>query len=102
MVNYEQWSWPDQIVLPDLAESHQSGKKCYQKYMAKSRQSVKKISMHSKTGAQFLSAKTLLGTLQGRQGPSFFWSKKSDQGHYCMLAGGSYDSRQWMLFLKYI
>ena len=41
MVNYEQWSWPNQTVLPDLAESRQSGKKVLPE-MAKSRQSGQK------------------------------------------------------------
>ena len=37
MINYEQWSWHDQTVLPDLAKSHQSGKKVLPD-VAKSRQ----------------------------------------------------------------
>ena len=41
MVNYEQWSWPDQTVLPDLEKSHQSGKKALPE-MEKSCQSGKK------------------------------------------------------------
>ena len=32
ILNYKQWSWPDQTVLPDLAKSCQSRKKCYQKW----------------------------------------------------------------------
>ena len=42
MVNYEQWSWPDQTVLPDLAKSCQSDKNVLPE-LAKSRQTCQKV-----------------------------------------------------------
>ena len=42
MVNYEQWSWPDQTLLPDLEKSHQSGKKALPEMEKKLPKSAKK------------------------------------------------------------
>ena len=49
MMNYEEWSWPDQTVLPDLAESCQNGKTVLWE-MAKSRRSDQKVQKMEKKG----------------------------------------------------